>query len=223
MKPPLPWRRVAVLSLVVGLVAAVLTPIYWSRLASPEKLKWTVVGAGGDGRSLDIITTAEGGSCQNGDLPQARLERDAADEIRIRVVQHQPVSWEDALSPTRSYACAGVGIGRSRFTVQLEHPLAGQRIAGPGYRSELATKVGRWSYDSDAPRTLGRVVGLRLEDARRVLRSYGIARTKVDGSADSGAVVTAQNPEPGSILPPRPGVSRRTFDPRLAAQLTTRR
>lgn len=180
------------------------------------------MGAGGDGRSLAITTTAEDGSCQNGDLPRPTVERSSADEVRIRVVQHDPVTWDDALHPTRELACAGVGIGRSTFRVHLNRDLAGQRISGPGYRPRLATKVGAWSYDIDSRRKVGRVVGLRLADARRVLRSDGIARTVVSGRADDAAVVTDQRPVPGTVLPHRPDAERRTFDPRLLARLTTR-
>jgi hypothetical protein len=174
-----PWRRVAVLALVAALIAAIATPAYWTMLASPERLRWTLVGAGADGRSIVITTTAEGGTCGDDDLPHARLERDGAEEIRIRVVQHRPVQLRDALHPLEGYMCAGVGLGRSTFEVRLQHPVNGRRISGPGYRPKLATRVGIWSTDYGSRRTMGRVVGLRVQDARRVLRSYGIMRPAV--------------------------------------------
>lgn len=209
-------------ALAVALLAAVVTPLYWSLLASPERLRWTLVDAGEDGRSIIITTTKEGGSCRNGDLPKATVERDSPDEIRVRVVQHDPVALSDALDPVRSDACAGVGIGRSRFTLRLREPVGGRRITGPGYRPKLATQVRRWSYDQATRASLGRVVGLRLDDARRVLRSFGIVRPVVIGPPDDAATVVAQDPPAGTKLLALPDGYQRTFDRRLKARLTVK-
>ena len=145
---------------------------------------WRLAGISSDQRTLRVIY--EGSGCLRDD-GRAVVDTSSQREVRITVRQTVDV-------PTGPYEGCIQPLYKYRLAVQLEAPLDGRRVVG-GPRFDVS------SYGARVPR----VIGLRLADAREVLRGLEV---RVHGIRRG--VVRRQSPRPGTRIAtgrPLPAVS----------------
>lgn len=167
----------------VGVVAllllAVVVVVLVASRTDTDQLRWTLVGAGDDGRSVLVATPSKVSSCS---LPKGVVKRASGSTIEIEV------------SVDRK-GCAGeTPLVSGPFVVSLGRRLYGQSISGPRYDPTIPPPA--------VPRRsqrLPNVVGLRVTDATRILRRAGLTVMPVPGGTPTSTVVE-QEPLAGIYL-----------------------
>lgn len=178
-------------------------------------ITWRLIGVGPDGRSLLIENVASTGGCDSD--PFVKSVQGSDSNIRVEVAKRVPTGDD--------VACTANARDPRSLVVRLDRAVNGQRISGPKYLALAAARPGATS-DSRAvlnyrqPPLMRRVVGLRLSDARRVLRAVAVARPRVAGDADGRSVVVDQSPAAGRTLDHRYSRVKQTPN---HARLTVRR
>lgn len=167
-----------VMSVGLGAFLAVTVALgHWSR--APDERAWRLHQVTADGRGL--VLTYDGGGCSK-DNGRARVV-ETATSVRIRVVsphEDEPLGGSICPAVFRQYTT----------TARLRRPLDGRAVRGGP----------RCSICFDSTRRMPRVIGLRVNDARRLLSVFPLAAADPSIRGPSDGVVVQQDPPAGARL-----------------------